>query len=59
MEEEELEAIVQLCHGCSAAITEMWWGDCHDWSTKMDSYKHFRKDREGWRGGGVALYGRE
>ena len=31
----------------------------HNWSAAMDGYKLFRKDRQGRRGGGVALYVRE
>ncbi|RMC08902.1 hypothetical protein DUI87_13896 [Hirundo rustica rustica] len=38
------------------AITEMWWDDSHSWSTALDGYKLFRRDRKGRRGGGVALY---
>ncbi|CAM5089359.1 unnamed protein product [Eretmochelys imbricata] len=40
-------------------ITETWWDNSHDWSTVMDGYKLFRKDRQGRKGGGVALYVRE
>nr|XP_048704947.1 uncharacterized protein LOC125636205 [Caretta caretta] len=40
-------------------ITETWWGNSHDWSTVMDGYKLFRKERQGRKGGGVALYVRE
>ena len=38
------------------AITEMWWDDSHIWSTAMDGYKIFRRDRGRKRGSGVALY---
>ncbi|RMC21758.1 hypothetical protein DUI87_02627 [Hirundo rustica rustica] len=38
------------------AITETWWDDSHSWSTALDGYKLFRRDRKGRRGGGVALY---
>jgi len=31
----------------------------HDWSAAMDDYKLFRRDRQGKRGGGVALYVRD
>ena len=31
----------------------------HSWSTALDGYKLFRRDRKGRRGGGVALYIRE
>ncbi|CAM4394956.1 unnamed protein product [Caretta caretta] len=40
-------------------ITETWWDNSHDWSTVMDGYKLFRKDRQGRKGRGVALYVRE
>ncbi|KAM9590842.1 uncharacterized protein ACIBXB_005891 [Morphnus guianensis] len=33
--------------------------DCHDWSAALDGYKLFRRDRQGRRGSGVALYVRE
>ncbi|TRZ10274.1 hypothetical protein HGM15179_016833 [Zosterops borbonicus] len=34
----------------------MWWNDSHSWSTALNGYELFRRDREGRRGGGVALY---
>ncbi|PKU41370.1 adaptin ear-binding coat-associated protein 1 [Limosa lapponica baueri] len=57
--QEELEAIVWQESYDVVAITETWWDDSHDWSAAMDGYKPFRKDRQGRRGGGVALYVRE
>ncbi|PKU34213.1 hypothetical protein llap_15484 [Limosa lapponica baueri] len=57
--QEELEAIVRHESYDVVAITEMWWDESHDWSAAMDGYKHFRRDRQGRRGGGVALYVRE
>ncbi|KAJ7419991.1 hypothetical protein BTVI_23322 [Pitangus sulphuratus] len=54
--QEELEAIMQQESYDVVAITEMWWDDSHDWSAAMDGYKLFRRDRQGRRGGGVALY---
>ena len=57
--QEELEAIVQQANYDLVAITEMWWDCSHDWSAAMDGYKLFRKDRQGRRGGGVALYVKE
>ncbi|KAJ7425696.1 mitochondrial fission process protein 1 [Pitangus sulphuratus] len=56
---QELEAIVQQESYEVVAITETWWDDSHDWSAAMDGYELFRKDRQGRRGGGVALYVRE
>ena len=41
------------------AITETWWDCSHDWSAAVDGYKLFRKDRQGRKGGGVALHVRE
>ncbi|TRZ07713.1 hypothetical protein HGM15179_019397 [Zosterops borbonicus] len=41
------------------AITETWWDDSHSWSTALDGYKLFRRDRKGRRGRGMALYIRE
>ncbi|GAB0210334.1 hypothetical protein GRJ2_003499200 [Grus japonensis] len=57
--QEELEAIVQQDSYDLVTITEMWWDNSHDWSAAMDGYKLFRRDRQGRRGGGVALYVRE
>ena len=58
--QEELEAIVQQENYDLGAITEMpWWDDLHNWSAAMDGYELFRRDRQGRRGGGVALYVRE
>ena len=48
------------CRGYDlVAITETWWDHCHEWSAAMDGYKLFRKDRQGRRGGGMALYVKE
>ena len=57
--QEELEAIVKQASYDLVAITETWWDHSHDWSAAMDGYKLFRKDRQGRRGGGVALYVKE
>ncbi|KAK4810520.1 hypothetical protein QYF61_004483 [Mycteria americana] len=56
---QEWEAIVQLENYDVIAITETWWDDSHNWSAATDGYKPFRRDRQGRRGGGVALYLRE
>ena len=53
--QEEPEAIVQQVNYDLVAIMEIWWDCSHDWSAAMDNYKLFRKDRQGRRGGGVAL----
>ncbi|KAJ7409116.1 hypothetical protein BTVI_57818 [Pitangus sulphuratus] len=58
-EQEELEAIVQQESYDVVTITETWWDDSHDWSAAMGGCKLFRRDRQGRRSGGVALYVRE
>ncbi|PKU43819.1 nipped-b-like protein [Limosa lapponica baueri] len=57
--QEELEATVQLENYDVIIIIETWWDDSHNWNAVMDGYKLFRRDRQGRRGGGVALYIRE
>ncbi|PKU37652.1 rna-directed dna polymerase from mobile element jockey-like [Limosa lapponica baueri] len=57
--QDELEAIVQKDTYDVVAITETWWDDGHNWNAAMDGYKLFRRDRQGRRGEGVALYIRE
>ncbi|RMC01147.1 hypothetical protein DUI87_22238 [Hirundo rustica rustica] len=42
-----------------AAIMETWWDEPHGWSTALNGYKLFRRDRKGRRGGGVALYSKQ
>jgi len=54
--EEELEATVLIESYDPVAITETWWDECDDWSAAVNGYRLFRKDRQGRRGGGVALY---
>ncbi|TRZ13846.1 hypothetical protein HGM15179_013263 [Zosterops borbonicus] len=54
--QEELEVMVPQQSCGVVAITETWWDDSHSWSTALDGYKLFRRDRKGRRGGGVALY---
>jgi len=38
---------------------ETWWDDSHNWSAAVDGYELFKRDRQGRRGNGVALYVRE
>ena len=57
--QEELEAIVWQASYDLVAVMEMWWDHYHDWNAAMDGYKLFRKDRQGRRGSGVALYVKE
>ena len=40
----------------TVAITETWWNDLHSWSVVMDHYRLFKRDRQGRKGGGIALY---
>ena len=54
-----VEAIVWQASYDLAAIMETWWDYSHDWSAAMDGYKLFRRNRQGRRGGGVALYVKE
>ena len=54
--QEELEAIVQSESYDIVAITETWWNDSHSWSAVMDGYRLFKRDRQGRKGSGVALY---
>ncbi|RMC20427.1 hypothetical protein DUI87_01281 [Hirundo rustica rustica] len=53
---EELEAMVQQQSYDVVTITETWWDESHSWSTALNGYKLFRRDRQGRRGRGVALY---
>lgn len=53
---KELEAIVKLESYDLVAITETWWDGFHDCSVAIDGYRPFRRDRQGRKGGGVALY---
>ena len=57
--QEKLEATAQQKICDIVTITETWWDDLHDWSAARDGYKLFRRDRQGRRGSGVALYVRE
>ncbi|RMC03233.1 hypothetical protein DUI87_20427 [Hirundo rustica rustica] len=54
--QEELEAMVQQQSYDVVASTETRWDDSNSWSTALNGYKLFRRDRKGRRGGGVALY---
>lgn len=57
--QEDLEAIVQQANYDLVVIMETWWDHSYDCSAAKDGYKLLRKDREGRRGGGVALHVRE
>jgi len=54
--QEELEMCVHLWGYGMIGIMEMGWDSSYDWSIGMGEYRLFRKDRQGRRGGGVALY---
>ncbi|GAB0178102.1 hypothetical protein GRJ2_000275500 [Grus japonensis] len=54
--QEELEKCVRLQGYDLTGITETWWDSSCDWSVGMEGYRLFRKDRQGRRGGGIALY---
>ncbi|XP_021237137.1 uncharacterized protein LOC110390225, partial [Numida meleagris] len=52
---EELETVVQLGKYDLIAIMETWWDKSHDWNTLIEGYRIFRRDRQGRRGGVVAI----
>lgn len=52
---QELEAIVQLENNDITAVTKTQWDDLHSWNAAVDGYKVFRRNRQGRRGGGIAL----
>ncbi|GAB0203202.1 hypothetical protein GRJ2_002785800 [Grus japonensis] len=54
--QEELEALAQSQRYDVIGISETWWEESCDWCAVMDGYRLFRRDRQGRRGGGVALY---
>ncbi|PKU46235.1 hypothetical protein llap_3459 [Limosa lapponica baueri] len=57
--QKEVEATALLESYDIVAITETWWDESHDWSVAIEGYKLFRRDRQGRRGGGFALYVKE
>ncbi|XP_010288683.1 PREDICTED: UV excision repair protein RAD23 homolog B-like, partial [Phaethon lepturus] len=54
--QEELEATMLLESYNLVAMTETWSDKSHNWSAAADGYRLFRRDRQGRRGKGVALY---
>jgi len=54
--QEELEGTVLLASCDLIAITETWWDESHDWSVAIDGRRLCRRDRQGRKGGGVALH---
>ncbi|KAK4806138.1 hypothetical protein QYF61_001061 [Mycteria americana] len=57
--QDELEALVISQSYDIIGISETRWNESHDWSSRMEGYRLFRRDSQGRRGGGVALYVRE
>ncbi|PKU48359.1 rna-directed dna polymerase from mobile element jockey-like [Limosa lapponica baueri] len=53
--QDELEAMVQQDSYGIVAFTETWWDYGHSWNAVMNGYKLFRRNRQGRRGGVVAL----
>ena len=51
--QEELETVGKYD---LIAITETRWDESHHWNTLIEDYRLFRRDRQGRRGGRVALY---
>ncbi|RMC02429.1 hypothetical protein DUI87_20821 [Hirundo rustica rustica] len=45
-----------LLHMSDQAPSVAMWDDSHGWSNALNGYKLFRRDRQGRRGGGMALY---
>ena len=60
IKQEELETVEQLEKYDLIAIMETWWDESHSWNTLIEDFSEgnrlFRRDRQGRRGGGVALY---
>ncbi|KAJ7395238.1 hypothetical protein BTVI_157081 [Pitangus sulphuratus] len=55
--EEELEALASLSQRFDiTGVSETWWDASCNWSALLDGYRLFRRDRQGRRGRGVALY---
>ncbi|GAB0177896.1 hypothetical protein GRJ2_000254900 [Grus japonensis] len=54
--QEELEALAQSQCYDIIGISETWWEESCDWRAVMDGYRLFRRDRQGRRSGGEALY---
>lgn len=53
---QELKATMKLESCDLVAITESWWYGSHDCSAALHGYRLFRRDGQGRKGGGVALY---
>ena len=53
---DELEVLAQSRNYDIIGISETWWDESCDWGVAIDGYRLFRRDRQGRRGGGVAMY---
>ena len=53
--QEEVEATVLLKNHNIVAVTKTWRDDSHDWSVAINSYKLFRRNNQGRRGGFYCL----
>lgn len=54
--QKELETTVHQQNYGIVAVMETWCDDLHNWSATMDDYKLFKRDRQGRRVNGIALY---
>lgn len=54
--QEEMVILVELESCDLIAISETWWGESYNWKTTVEGYKLFRRNRQGRRDRGVALY---
>lgn len=52
---KQLDVCVWLQGYYLIGIMEIWWDRSQDWSTAVEGYRLFRKDRLGRQGEGVAL----
>ncbi|KAK4831785.1 hypothetical protein QYF61_019098 [Mycteria americana] len=57
--QEELEALAWSQNYDIIGISKTWWDESCDWGAMMDSYRVFRRDRQGRQGRGLAPYVRE
>ncbi|KAJ7422683.1 mitochondrial fission process protein 1 [Willisornis vidua] len=54
--QDEFEALAPSQRFDIIVISETWRDDSCDWTILLDSYRLFRRDKQGRKGGGVALY---
>lgn len=54
--EDELQALAQSLRFDITDISQTCGDETNDWSAPFDGYRLFLRDRQGRRGGGVALY---